>query len=116
MPFAILPFLMAAATTPPAPAPKETAIPFVASQGVLDWQPAASDDTLYVRGYDGRWYFVRTMGPCPRLRDALSLGFATSALGQLDHHGAILAQGSHCPVDSVVLTDAPPAPRTKHRH
>ena len=105
--FAILPALMAAAT-PSAIAPKETAIPFVGSQGVLDWR-AAGDDTLYVRGYDGRWYFVRTMGPCPRLRDALSLGFGTSALGQLDRHGTILAQGSLCPVDSVTLTNAPPA-------
>jgi hypothetical protein len=115
MPFAILSLLIAAAA-PPAVAPREAVIPFVASKGVLDWQPAATNDTLFVRGYDGRWYFVRTMGPCPRLRDALSLGFATSALGQLDRHGAILAQGSHCPVDSVVLTDAPPSTRTKHKH
>src|SRR4051812_13386177 len=114
MPFAILSLLIAAAA-PPAVAPKEAVIPFVASEGVLDWQ-AASDDTLYVRGYDGRWYFVRTMGPCPRLRDALSLGFATSALGQLDRHGAILAQGSRCPVDSVTLAAAPPPARKKGKH
>jgi hypothetical protein len=114
MPFAILSLLVAAAA-PPTVTPKEAVIPFVASRGVLDWQ-AAGTDSLYVRGYDGRWYFVRTMGPCPRLQDALSLGFATSALGQLDRHGAILAQGWRCPVDSVVLSDAPPSTRTKHKH
>jgi hypothetical protein len=115
MNLAILPALIAAAATAsPATPPKEAVIPFVASQGVLDWQAAASDDALYVRGYDGRWYFVRTMGPCPRVRDALNLGFATSALGQLDRHGAILAQGSRCPVDSVTLAASPPPSKKKH--
>jgi hypothetical protein len=115
MQLALLPALIAAAgAVSPATTAKETVIPFVASQGVLDWQAAASDDALYVRGYDGRWYFVRTMGPCPRVRDALSLGFATSALGQLDRHGAILAQGWRCPVDSVVVAAAPPPAKKKH--
>src|SRR5579875_2804432 len=94
----VLPPLLAAASPPPGG--KEAVIPFVSSRGVLDWQ-AATDNSLYIRGYDGHWYFVRTMNDCPRLRDALTLGFAVSANDQLDRYGAILAQGMRCPIASV---------------
>jgi hypothetical protein len=104
--------LFAAAPPPPAPG-AETAIPFVSRQGILDWQ-AAGDSSLYVRGYNGRWYLVRTMNLCPRLRDSVTLGFVTSALDQLDRHGAIRVQGETCPVESVVESPAPPD-RHKHR-
>lgn len=115
MPFTILAALMAAAaTTPPALAPQETEIPFVASQGILDWKPTAGDDSLYIRGSDGRWYFVRTMNRCPRLRAALALSFETSAVDQLDRHGAVWAQGVRCAVDSIVLSDPPPR-KLSHR-
>jgi hypothetical protein len=105
--------LLAAAAPPPTPG-AETAIPFVSRRGILDWQ-AAGDSSLYVRGYNGRWYWVRTMGACPRLVDAVSLGFVTSALDQLDRHGAILAQGERCPVESVTLAATPPPDRHRHR-
>jgi hypothetical protein len=104
---------LAAAAPPPRPG-AETAIPFVGSQGVLDWQ-AAGDDSLYVRGYNGRWYFVRTMGRCPRLVDALTLGFVASAADQLDRHGTVLAEGIRCPVDSVTYAAAPPPSKRRHR-
>jgi hypothetical protein len=111
MPIPILAALLAAAA-PPAGA--ETAIPFVRSQGILDWQ-AAGDDGLYVRGYDGRWYLVRTTNRCPRLVDAVTLGFVESAIDQLDRHGAILAQGERCPIASVTLAAAPPPSKRPHR-
>jgi hypothetical protein len=104
MPIPILAALLAA---PAPPAGAETAIPFVRSQGILDWQ-AAGDDGLYVRGYDGRWYLVRTTNRCPRLRAALNVGFVTSAIDQLDRHGAILVEGDRCPVASVTLAPGPP--------
>jgi hypothetical protein len=103
--------LLAAAAPPPMPG-AETAIPFVSRQGILDWQ-AAGDSSLYVRGYNGRWYMVRTMGVCPRLRGSVTLGFVTSAIDQLDRHGAILVQGDRCAVESVVESPAPP---DRHRH
>jgi hypothetical protein len=91
-----------------APVPgTETVIPFVNSRGVLDWQ-AAGDRSLYVRGYNGHWYLVRTMNVCPHLRDAVTLGFRASGIDQLDRHGAIIAEGEHCPVDSVTVAAAPP--------
>jgi hypothetical protein len=106
-------FALLAAAPPPAAPGAETAIPFVSRQGILDWQ-ADGDSSLYVRGYNGRWYRVRTMNLCPRLRGAVTLGFVTSAIDQLDRHGAILAEGERCPVDSVVESPPPPD-RHKHR-
>ena len=107
--FALSALLAVATSAPPGP---ETNIPFVRSRGVLDWQ-AAGDDSLYVRGYNGRWYYVRTSNRCVRLRDALTIGFAASGSDQLDRFGAIVAQGMRCPVASVTFAAAPPA---KHPH
>lgn len=90
----------------------ETAIPFVRSNGILDWR-AAGDGALYIRGQSGDWYFVRTMGPCPRLKTAITLGFVTSAGDQLDRYGAILAEGQRCQVRSIVKSGPPPEPERR---
>lgn len=107
---------LAAAAAPAGGAGKaagETAIPFINSISNIEWK-AASDDSLYVRGGKGEWYFVRTTNRCSRLRAAHGIGFQTSALGQLDRHGAIMVQGVRCPVASIVASDAPPEkPRRK---
>jgi hypothetical protein len=93
-------------------APGETAIPFINSLSNVEWK-AASNDSLYLRGGNGDWYFVRTTNRCTRLRAAHGIGFQTSALGQLDRHGAILVQGVRCPIASIVRSGEPPrkAPR-----
>ncbi|HYE28007.1 MAG TPA: DUF6491 family protein [Allosphingosinicella sp.] len=87
--------------------PGETAIPFIGSLRNVEWK-AASDDSLYIRGGKGEWYFVRTTNRCTRLRAARAIGFQASALNQLDRHGAILVQGVRCPVASVVRSGEPP--------
>ena len=93
------------AATPP-PDPDQETIPFVRSSGILEWE-AAGPESLYVRGANGRWYLVRTMGPC-RLNTAQGLRFQTSAGDQLDRHGAIVAEGFRCPVESIVASEGPP--------
>jgi hypothetical protein len=85
----------------------ETVIPFVSSIGSVEWK-RASDDSLYVRGGNGRWYFVRTSNRCTRLRTSLGIGFETSALDQLDRYGAIRVDGQRCPVASITASDGPP--------
>lgn len=85
----------------------ETVIPFISSLNAVEWK-AASHDSLYLRGPNGDWYFIRTMNRCPRLRNSPGIGFRTSALGQLDRHGAILVQGVRCPVESISRSDGPP--------
>jgi hypothetical protein len=92
---------------PPEVASNETAIPFINSLSSVEWK-AVSDQAAYVRGGNGDWYLVRTTNRCTRLRAALALGFDTSALNQLDRHGALLVQGQRCPVASVVRSDPPP--------
>ncbi|HEX6375812.1 MAG TPA: DUF6491 family protein [Allosphingosinicella sp.] len=88
-------------------ASSETVIPFLSSLNAVEWK-AASDDSLYVRGGNGDWYFVRTTNRCTRLRAANAIGFQTSALNQLDRHGAILVQGVRCPVASILRSGEPP--------
>lgn len=85
----------------------ETVIPFMSSLRAVEWK-AASDDSLYLRGPKGDWYFIRTMNRCSRLRSSLAIGFQTSARDQLDRHGAILVQGVRCPVESITRSDGPP--------
>jgi hypothetical protein len=85
----------------------ETSIPYVSRDGIVEWEVAA-DDALYIKAVNGDWYYVRTGGRCPRLRTAISLGFVTSALDQLDRHGAIIAEGQRCQVASVAKSVPPP--------
>lgn len=85
----------------------ETVIPFMSSLNAVEWE-AVSDDSLYLRGPKGDWYFIRTMNRCSRLRSSPGIGFQTSARDQLDRHGAILVQGVRCPVASIVRSDGPP--------
>ena len=101
-------FLGLAATSAAArDASGETVIPFMSSLRAVEWK-AASDDSLYLRGPRGDWYFIRTMNRCSRLRSSLAIGFQTSARDQLDRHGAILVQGVRCPVESITRSDGPP--------
>jgi hypothetical protein len=109
---AVLAVISASAPAETVISAKETSIPFVSSNGIIDWQ-AAGDEALYIKAFDGFWYYVRTMGPCRRIKSSDSLGFVTSALDQLDRHGAILAGGQRCPVASVVRSDAPPPKKAR---
>ncbi|HEX8467957.1 MAG TPA: DUF6491 family protein [Allosphingosinicella sp.] len=91
----------------------ETVIPFMSSLNAIEWK-AASDDSLYLRGPKGDWYFIRTMNRCSRLRSSPGIGFQTSARDQLDRHGAILVQGVRCPVESITRSDGPPRKARKN--
>ncbi|MET1112368.1 MAG: hypothetical protein ABWX67_12655, partial [Allosphingosinicella sp.] len=51
--------LAAGAAAAPAPQAAEIKIPFLSSMSNVEWK-AASDDSLYLRGPKGDWYFVRT--------------------------------------------------------
>jgi hypothetical protein len=86
----------------------EIVIPFMSSLNAIEWR-AASNDSLYLRGPRGDWFFVRTMNRCDRLRSSPGIGFQTSARDQLDRHGAILVQGVRCPIESIARSDGPPA-------
>lgn len=103
----LLPVAAAAAAETPPVVSRETVIPFAATLTNIEWQ-AAGNDSLYLRGPKGEWYFIRTMNICSRLRSSPGIGFQTSAGGQLDRHGAILVQGVRCPIQSITRSDGPP--------
>ena len=88
----------------------ETYIPFVSSQGIIEWK-RAGEDALYVRAITGDWYLVRTMGRCSGLATTLGIGFEATGIGQFDRGGAIIAEGRRCPVTSVRRSDPPPGER-----
>jgi hypothetical protein len=95
---------------PFSPVSQESAVPFVRSDGVHDWK-ADGNRGLYIQGIDGRWYYARTSGPCGRMITAVTLGFETRGIDELDRHGAILVEGWRCPLVSVVHSSAPPRKR-----
>jgi hypothetical protein len=99
---------LAAGTALAAPGPEspEVRIPFINTMSNVEWE-AASDDSLYLRGPKGDWYFVTTANRCARLLVARGIGFQTYA-GQLDRHGAIMVQGVRCPVESIARSEGPP--------
>jgi hypothetical protein len=99
-------FAGAAGAAPPETG-AETAIPFISSLSSIEWK-AAGSYAAYIRGGRGEWYLVRTSNRCTRLRAATAIGFETSALNQLDRHGALLVQGQRCPVASVTRSGPPP--------
>jgi hypothetical protein len=103
----------ATSAAPRAAPSDERAIPFVHSDGIIEWK-VGGRDTLYVRAMSGSWYLVRTSAPCPRLRTAMALGFETSPGDQLDRYGAILADGWRCQIASVTLSPPPPPEIAKH--
>jgi hypothetical protein len=105
-----LAFAAAGAAAAPQDGAPEIKIPFVNSMSNVEWK-AASDDSLYLRGPRGDWYFVTTTNRCTRLLVARGIGFQTHA-GQLDRHGAIMVQGVRCPVASIARSEGPP-PRRK---
>lgn len=91
----------------PASAGAEASIPFADRDGIQDYK-ADADRGLYIRSITGEWYYARTMGKCPRLQSADTIGFATAPGGRLDRTGALYAQGWRCQLDSLTRSDAPP--------
>jgi hypothetical protein len=92
---------------------QETIIPYVRSQGVIEWKVAAAD-ALYIRGMNGKWYYVRTQAACPRLRTAQALGFVASPGDRLDRYSTIIAEGWRCQVASITRSSPPPPAVAKH--
>lgn len=94
------------AEAPAAPEARETSVPNVRSEGVLEWE-ADGDRGLYLMGHDGRWYYARTNRPCPRLSSTITLGFDTAG-PDFDRNSSIVAEGGwRCQVSSVTQSEGP---------
>ena len=66
---------------------------------------------VFIRAYDGRWYYARTLDECPRLQHTAPLRLLPSPGGYFDRNSALVADGWRCLVTSVTLSDAPPSRR-----
>jgi hypothetical protein len=95
------------AQVPAAPASEETYVPNVSSEGVAEWE-ADGETGLYIMSQAGRWYYARTVAPCPHLTSTMSLGFETQHVDRLDRFGTIVAEGWRCRLESVTYSDGPP--------
>jgi hypothetical protein len=103
----------ACSTVDPGPqgdAAAEASIPFVASNGISEWRVAGAG-SVYIRSISGHWFLARTLNRCSALDSAITLGFVTSALGDLNRYGTILAEEQRCPIESLVRTQPPPEKR-----
>jgi hypothetical protein len=105
--------LLGAATAAPAamdrPAPGETTISRMSQ--FLDWQPDGAS-ALYIRGENGRWYYVRLQTDCPRLLNRSNVHFDSSPSDRFDRYSSIRADGWRCQVASITASAGPPP----HRH
>lgn len=95
------------------PAGKEAAIPFVSRDGILNFR-ADSNQAVWIQALDGKWYRATLLDRCIGLASALSLGFRTSGIDQLDNHGAIIVEGRTCPINHLVRSNPPPRRRPHH--
>ena len=67
---------------------------------------------VFIRAYDGQWYYARTQDDCARLTHSAALRFEPSPGGYFDRNSAIRADGWRCLVASVTHSDGP---RPHHR-
>lgn len=62
---------------------------------------------VFIRAYDGRWYYARTQGECPRLTATAQLRLQGSPGNHFDRNSAIVADGWRCLVASVTESAGP---------
>ena len=92
---------------PSAPAEREAFVPYAASDGIVGWK-ADGDRGVFIRGLVGGWYYAATSNRCGRLRGATTIAFVTRGTSDLDRFGALVVEGSYCPLRSVVRSAPPP--------
>jgi len=99
--------LAAAALTGPIAA-EEVSIPFVNFGSINDWK-ADDRQGLWIQDVHRKWFYARTTAPCFGLDFALTIGFETRGIGQLDRFSSILVpdQG-RCQIASLTESEGPP--------
>ncbi|MEA3044893.1 MAG: hypothetical protein QOH47_2731 [Sphingomonadales bacterium] len=99
-------------TFAPATVPGEARI-----RNMSDYIEAVADPQrgVFIRAYDGHWYYARVEGVCPRLTHFARLRFDPSPGGDFDRDSNIRADGWRCQIAAVDPSDGPPRPR-RRRH
>jgi hypothetical protein len=105
--------LLSAATAVPALARDNQPVPEQRIRNIASLLETVPDPRqgVFIRAYDGRWYYARTLDECPRLTATAPLRLLPSPGGYFDRNSAIAADGWRCLVSSVVASDGPPSRR-----
>ena len=105
--------LLAAASPADTPRLEEASIPFVGQPRSIRSFNAPSDDLIYLKDRQGRWYRAEIGGSCLGLRWANAIGYDTRGSLSLARGGSILVEGQRCMIVSLTRSDAPPRKRKK---
>ena len=112
----LLALLAAAAAAPADPSPEprpEVSIPFVSQPRAIRSFKAPSDDLVYLKDRQGRWYRAELGGVCIGLRWANAIGYDTHGGLALGRGGSILVEGQRCLIVSLTRREPPPRKRKK---
>lgn len=104
----------ARAETPALPAAEEARVPFL-HLGRMRTFRAIDQNIVYVQAQRRQWYRVLTMGPCPNLPWAHSIGVDTHGGAVFDRFSTLLVDGDRCAISSVVRSGEPPKRERRRR-
>jgi len=92
------------------PAATEGARPEARIRQMAHYLEAVADPQrgVFIRAYDGQWYYARVQDSCSRLTRSAALRFEPSPGGYFDQNSALRAGGWRCLIASVTLSDGPP--------
>jgi hypothetical protein len=92
----------------------EASIPFVNYGGIWNWQ-ADGDSALYIQDQHRQWYHATLMSPCTDLPFALTVGFRSPGVDQLDRFSSIQVGHQQCQIQSLVTSGSPPVKGKMHK-
>jgi hypothetical protein len=104
--YIFLPGLAVGLATVSATASNEAVIP-VNGRGAIVAIHADGNAGIWLRARDGQWFYARTADACDALTSAVRIGFRTVSLGELDRYSSLMADGTACPLTSVVHAAEP---------
>lgn len=102
-----------AAASPGEPPREEASIPFVTHPRAIRSFKAPTDDLLYLRDRQGRWYRAEIGGPCVGLSWANVIGYDTRGSLSLSRGSSIVVEGRRCLITSLTRSDPPPRKRKR---
>jgi hypothetical protein len=107
----LLALLAAAASPADTPRSEEVSIPFVSQPRSIRSFNAPSDDLVYLKDRQDRWYRAELGASCFGLRWANAIGYDTRGGLSLSRGGSILVEGQSCLIVSLTRSEAPPRKR-----
>ena len=90
------------------PSGAEATILFASRNGIRDFE-AVTDQTVYLRASDNKWYRATLFSPCIGLDHKATVAYDTNPDGSFDRMSALRVNGHRCQVQSLVESGPPPS-------